>query len=302
MQVKNIIDYKINYTNFPRRNPSFERKLQPEEINDYKENAILAALDYLGTQSVAMILHGSCNPVTEYDMGIGSPCNQKAEEVINFERLHGFNSNQLGPMGEIAKGDISPYAATVFALNEMFIDVNALTTDKYANILSKYDLYKFKVNFDDSSKGYTYSKFFESFANYDKLIKLAYHNFIKKVRNEDPAALELDREYREFKATTKKDKAVMAALFDILSNMYGTKDVSVWENEIDRNLPVLLNKRDKRAVDRYKELVKRSEDEVNSYVFGQFLINKQMKENKQFREKIGFEYINDNLVGNDRSE
>ena len=301
MQVGKIATYKTDYARQPKLAPSFERKLKPEEIDDYKDNAILAALDYLGTQSVAMILQGSCNPVTEYDMGIGSPCNKKAEEVINFEMTHGFNANQLGPMGEVTRGDISPYSATVFALNKMFIDAEALTTDRYANILPPEDLTEFRVNYENNGKGYTYSKFFDSFENYDRIIKDSYHNFIDKVRNGDPAALELDKEYHDFKLK-KKNKVIMAALFQVLSNTYGTRDVAVWESEIDRNLPELLEKRDKKAIDRYKQILRRSEDDINSYMFGQFLINKQMKENKQFRDTVGFEYINDNLVGNDRSE
>ena len=301
MQVGKIVQYKADYTNSPRRSPSFERKLKEEEINDYKENAILAALDYLGTQSVAMILHGSCNPVTENDMGIGSPCSKNTEDVINFEMTHGFNANQLGPMGEVTRGDISPYSAAVFALNKMFIDAGALTTDKYAHILPKEELSEFKVDYADSDKGYTYSKFFDSFENYDRIIKDAYHNFIDKVRNGDKAAIALDKEYQDFKLR-KKNKVVMSALFQVLSNTYGTRDVSVWESEIDRNLPALLEQRDKKAIDRYKQIIRRSEDDINSYMFGQFLINKQMRENKEFRDRVGFEYINDNLVGNDRSE
>ena len=70
-----------------------------------------------------MVLHGSCNPVATNDMGIGSPCNEKTKEMLAFEQLHGFNANQLGPMGEVTRGDISPYSATVFSYNKLFIDV-----------------------------------------------------------------------------------------------------------------------------------------------------------------------------------
>jgi hypothetical protein len=115
MQVGKIAEYSYNNknNNLP---VTFERRLRKDEEQDYNENAIKAALDYLGIQSVAMIMHGSCNPVTKNDMGIGSPCNEKSKEVIEFEMLHGFNSNQLGPMGEVTRGDISPYSAAVFAL------------------------------------------------------------------------------------------------------------------------------------------------------------------------------------------
>ena len=301
MQVGKVNIYSTNTTNKYNKVPTFTRKLQPQEEADYNKNAIGAALDYLGTQSLAMILHGSCNPVTENDLGIGSPCNEKAKDVIALERLHGFNANQLGPMGEITRGDISPYSASVFALNRMFIDAEALTQDRYANIIPEEELKTLRVKYSDTPGGYTYSKFFDSFENYDRVIKDAYTNFRTKVRAKDPNALALLDEYNEFKSK-KRNRAIMSAIFEVLSNTYGTRDVSAWESEIDRNLPVLLKNKDKEAIERYRQITKRSADDINSYIFGQFLINKQLKENKIYRDSIGFEYINDNLVGNDKSE
>ena len=301
MLVGKINTYSNNNKNAYFTSPSFERRLRPNEEKDYSENAIGAALDYLGVQSVAMILHGSCNPVAKNDLGIGSPCNEKAKEIIKFEKLHGFNANQLGPMGEVTRGDISPYSASVFALNRMFIDPNELTTDRYANILSKKDLKTFSVDYSEEKEPYTYSRFFDSFESYDRIIKTSYNNFKSKVRANDPKAMTLLAEYNNFK-TKKGQKAVQAALFEVLSNTYGTRDVSVWESEIDRNLPEMMRDRIPQAISRYRQIMERSADDINSYVFGQFLINKQMKENKDFRDSIGFEYINDNLVGNDRSE
>ena len=281
--------------------PTFERRLKRSEEKDYNENAIKAALDFLGIQSVAMVLHGSCNPVTTNDMGIGSPCNEKTKEMLAFEQLHGFNANQLGPMGEVTRGDISPYSATVFSYNKLFIDVNALATDEYANILPTSRLRTYRIDYSEDKEPYTYSKFFDAFENYDKIIKEAYGNFKKKLKAKDPNALRLYDEYNKFKAK-KGNKAIQSALFEVLSKTYGTRDISCWESEIDRNLPTLLRHRDLQAINRYRQIMERSSDDINSYVFGQFLINKQLKENKDFRDSIGFEYINDNLVGNDNSE
>lgn len=301
MQVGKI---NLNFNNgisSPAIVPAFERRLRRDEEKDYNENAIKAALDYLGVQSVAMVLHGSCNPVSNNDMGIGSPCNEKAKEVMEFEKLHGFNANQLGPMGEVTRGDISPYLATVFAFNKMFIDPGLLATDEYANILPKSRLSAYQVDYSEDIRPYTYSRFFDAFENYDKLIKEAYSNFQDKIRLNDKSVDPLLAEYNEFKAK-KGNKALLSAMFGVLSNTYGTRDVSVWENEIDRDLPRLLKEKDVRAINRFKQIAARSKKDINSYIFGQFLIDKQLKENQEFRKSIGFEYINDNLVGNDASE
>ena len=166
MKINGVDLYSRNINrNSDTRPIAFERRLKPEEEKDYHDNAIKAALDYLGVQSVAMILHGSCNPVTKYDLGVGSPCNEKSKEVIKFEQLHGFNANQLGPLGEITKGDISPYSATVFAINRMFIDPYLLTTDEYANILSKSELSSFCADYSDERSINTHSKYFDAFEN-----------------------------------------------------------------------------------------------------------------------------------------
>lgn len=281
--------------------PTFERRIRRDEEKDYNENAIKAALDYLGVQSVAMILHGSCNPVSGNDLGIGSPCSEKTKEVLEFEKLHGFNVNQLGPMGEIIKEDVSPYLATVFAFNKMFIDVEALSTDEYANILPKERLVAYRVDYSDDKNPYTYSRFYDAFENYDKIIKEAYLNFQNKVRTKDNKVEPLLAEYNEFKAR-KGNKSMQSALFQVLCRTYGTRNIDKWENELDRNLPLLLKQRDPRAISRYRQIMSRSADDINSYVFGQFLINKQLKANQEYRNTIGFEYINDNLVGNDTSE
>ncbi len=301
MQVHKINSFpNINSSSFPAV-PTFTRKLREDEKEDYNKNAIQAALDYLGVQSVAMILHGSCNPVIGNDLGIGSPCNEKTKDVIKLEKLHGFNANQLGPMGEVTRGDISPYSASVFALNKMFIDAEALTKDEYANILSEEELKTFRVNYHDSRTPYTYSKFFDSFENYDRIIKDAYFNFVDKVREKDPAALKLKKEYEAFR-DKKGEKLTLAAVFEVLSKTYGTRDTDVWESEIDRNLPALIKDNNQEALNRFRQIMQRSGDDIHSFVFGQFLVNKQLKENQDFRKSMGFEYINDNLVGNDRSE
>ena len=110
--------------------PNFTRRLRENEKAEYNA-AINDAKEYLGIENMSMILHGSCYPAGEYNTGIGTPFSKDALEIIKFEKLHGFNANQLGPNGEVTRGSISPYSGTVFARNHLFIDLAELTTDKY---------------------------------------------------------------------------------------------------------------------------------------------------------------------------
>ena len=290
---------KIN--NYSYR-PNFTRRLDKDEEAEYTKT-LNDAKKYLGVKNLSMILHGSCYPVDTFDTGIGSPISKSAEDMLAFEKLHGFNGNQLGPMGEISRWSISPYSGTVFAKNHLFIDLKALTTDKYANILSKETFNNLLMPSENEVDGenYTYSRFFDAFENYDIAIKEAYSNFKEKAEFGDPTALQLDKEFTEFKKQ-KGEQSLNEGLFQVLTHTYGTMDTDVWENDIDKNLIELLKQRNPQAIARFEQILERSKDELDAYIFGQFLVDKQTKENKEWREGENFKYINDLLVGFSPSE
>src|SRR5574344_126431 len=277
-------------------NIPFQRKLKSEEKTDYKNNAITPALDYLGTKEVAIIMHGACFPSSDFDIGVGSPYGKSATEIIPLEKLHGFNSTQLGPVGVIRdSAHISPYKSTVSTRNYLFLDLSELTKDKYANILSDKDINFISDKNYDTSKNYSYSDFPEAFANYDYCIKIANKNFKEKLSQGNENAILLNEEFNDFKK--QKGKSIyQESLFNILSKIYSTPKFAQW-SEFDRNLISELNKNNPDAIMRYKKIVSRSQDDFDSYIFGQFLIEKQIKENTQIRKSLDFKYINDFLVG-----
>lgn len=275
---------------------SFQRRLTPNEEVDYRQNALQPAFDYLGTQDVAMIIHGTCYPEASRDIGVGSPYGKAAAQLIPFEILHGFNSNQLGPVGVIRNAiDVSPYKSTVSTRNYLFLDFTELTTDKYAKILSK-DVVNYILNKPSKNgENYAYSDFPEAFANYKYLIKLAYKNYHKSLIEHDPAAFILRDEFKQYKLQNK-NVASNEAVFKILADNYGTDDFTKWKDE-DKNLIDLLKSNDQNAVDRYKKIIARENEDYNCYLFGQFLLDKQIKDNTKLRKELGFKYISDFLVG-----
>ena len=280
---------------------NFKRRLTKAEEQDYRANAIQPALAYLGTEELAMIIHGTCFPETKKDLGVGSPYGATAAKFIPFEILHGFNSTQLGPIGMISDAqNISPYKSTVFTKNYLFTDLKALTTDKYANILSLAAIDSVFNTSENSEKNYSYSNFADAFANYKYCIKIANKNFKAKVKECNPQALALNEEFEQFKAK-KGDVLYKEALFDVLSKMYANDDYSKWD-EIDQNLSARLNSYDPEAIERAKKIVKRSNGDFGDYIFGQFIINKQIKENSKFRKENDFKYISDLLVGFENSD
>lgn len=279
----------------------FGRKLRKDEEQDYRENALQPAFDYLGTEEVAMIVHGTSYPEKAQDLGVGSPYGKAAAKFIPFEILHGFNSNQLGPIGVIRDAQhISPYKSTVSTRNYLFTDLNDLTTDKYANVLSQSDIDSMIDYTDDNGKDYAYSDFPEAFSNYKYLTKIANKNFKQKLANNDPMAQKLNEEFVQF----KKEKGVdiyQDALFDVLTNEYKTMDFNKW-SELDKNLIQELKNQNPKAIDRYKKITTRSKDDFETYIFGQFILDKQIKENTKLRKDLNFKYISDLLVGFSKSD
>ena len=290
---------KISNSN--RTTVLFRRKLRKDEEQDYRENALQPAFDYLGTEEVAMIVHGTSYPEKAQDLGVGSPYGKAAAKFIPFEILHGFNSNQLGPIGVIRDAQhISPYKSTVSTRNYLFTDLNDLTTDKYANVLSQSDIDSMIDYTDDNGKDYAYSDFPEAFSNYKYLMKIANKNFKQKVANNDPMAQKLNEEFVQF----KKEKGVdiyQDALFDVLTNEYKTMDFNKW-SELDKNLIQELKNQNPKAIDRYKKITTRSKDDFETYIFGQFILDKQIKENTKLRKDLNFKYISDLLVGFSKSD
>lgn len=308
---KNMQIMKVNNINYA---PSFNRRLRADEKKEYRVDTIQQAYNYLGIKQVAMIMHGSCYPADNFDMGIGSPIGNSASEMAEFEVLHGFSANQQGPLGMISRGNYSPYSSSIFAKNYMFIDAGQLTRDKYANILDKKVLEQYELPDKKLGENYTNTQFSKAFDNYDKIIDIAYNNFRTKVRNEEPKAIELNKEFKKYK-TENSPYIVKEGVYQVLKKYYHTGDFNTWDG-VDKDLFGLIEQKNPEAIARYKEIIKQSGKQIDEYCFAQFLVEKQIKENKNFRKNLGktlnyapkemlkdgFVYINDFLVGGSKMD
>lgn len=290
----------INNYNIFNSQPAFTERPRGEKVKEMQDTCN-EAFKYLGIENRAIILHGSCFPSSGPDIGVGTPYSDPAKGLIKEFMMYGFNAMQLGPSGEISSFDISPYASKIYAKNPLFIDAKKLTKPEYAEILSE----KTFDNITDLNKikgqNYNYANFLEAFENIDIALEESYTTFKQKLREGDPAAVALNREFVEFKEKSA-DWLVNDGIFKILSKMNGTDDFTVWENQLDADLILRLNKGDRIAVKRYNQIVNRSKDKIDKNSFTQFLIDKQIRENKEFRDANHFTYINDLLVGCSKSD
>ena len=178
----------------------------------------------------------------------------------------------------------------------MFIDAKKLTKPEYAEILSNETFDNITDLNRVKGQNYNQANFLEAFENMDIALEEAYTTFKQKLRDKDPAAIALNKEFSQFKEKSS-DWLVKDGIFKVLSKMNGTDDFKEWENQLDADLILRLNKGDRVAVKRYNQIVNRSKDKIEKNSFTQFLIDKQIRENKEFRDENNFTYINDLLVG-----
>lgn len=271
---------------------NFQRRPTREEEPDLK-SAIDKAYDIMGTEERTVITHGSCFPALGRDTYIGSPYGKSAKEYTKFLNLYGFNGMQLGPGGELEKGKISPYNSSAFAKNRLFIDLEELTTEKYGNILSK-ETFKKVTKLPDCKKNYDMTDFAEAEHTYNIALKESFKNFRANLAKGQPQAIALNKEYETFLQKHNR-RLTDEGIFKVLSKQYGTDDFNEWKD--DKNLITEYNKSNPDAIERYNEILENNRLEIKQYKFEQFITVKQIKENKEWRDELGFKYMNDLLVG-----
>ena len=312
MKINNITQNPIS-NNKNNKQLSFQRKLREDEKADYGKT-INEAFDYLGVENRALIIHGSSFPSKKntnlqgYSSGyaltvlngknpyIGTPYH--AKDFTNFVKMNGFNSIQLGPNGKLNKRDNSPYHASIFAKNELFLDYDRLKSDEYANILTNKDFHDIKIIKPQKHKNYEMSNFDEAQAISKMVTHKAYTNFKDKLASGDKKAEALNNEYSEFKEKNdywlEKD-----SVFRLFSDIHGSDDFESWDNELDKNLISKIEKGDEAATVRYNQVKTRpgAKEKIDEYKFIQFLVDKEEKEDKAIRKDDGMKYIGDLLVG-----
>ncbi len=282
---------------------TFQRRPKPDEEPALR-SAIERAYDAMGTTDRVVITHGSCFPALGRDSFVGSPYGKAAREYTKFLMLYGFNGNQLGPGGELEvdkKGiSPSPYSGSAFAKNRLFIDLEDLTSEKYGKILSK-ETYNAVTQIPEiTDKNYALSDFNEAVKTYDTALSESYKNFKAKVKSGNPEVLKLNKEYEKF-LQKHNYRLINEGIFRVLSREYGTDDFEKWNNPLDEDL-IRETKSNPDAKNRYADLLKYHRNEIELYKFEQFIATKQIKENKEWRDKEGFKYFNDLLVGCSKSD
>lgn len=274
---------------------NFQRRPTKKEEPDLRDN-INKAYEILGNKERAVITHGSCFPAYTRDTFIGSPYGNAAKEYNKFLALYGFNSNQLGPGGELQRGSSSPYNSSAFAHNRMFIDLEKLTKPEYGELLSTATYNKLTEVPKTSDKDYTLTDFKKAQEIYDIALKEAYQTFAVNLANNRPKAVTLNKEYQKF-LRKNNERLTEEGIFRVLADSYNNDDYTQWNDKRSATLMTDIKKGDKAAISYFNKLYDDNYNKVEQYKFEQFLVTKQIKEHKKWRDANNFKYINDLLVG-----
>lgn len=196
------------------------------------------------------------------DYGIGT-LGKEAYKFVDFLKKSKQSIWQILPVGPTSYGD-SPYQSfSTFAGNPYFIDLEMLTED---GLLTKEQIESFE--FGDDETDIDYALMYES--RY-KVLKIAYKNIQAKNK-------------RSFSIFKSKNKLWLYdyALFMAIKDYNNGVSWNTWDEDI--------KSRKIEAVKKYSELLK---DEIEFYMFLQFLFYKQWKALKTYANKKGIKIVGD---------
>ena len=194
---------------------------------------------------------------SNYGIGTLGKC---AYEFVDFLAKAKQSYWQILPLGQTSFGD-SPYQSfSSYAGNPYFIDLDMLVED---GLLSKNDLKGLK-NSSYIDYGYLFNTRF-------KILYKAYLNGYKKYLN-------------DFNLFIKKNKPIADYAFYMSIKEYF--DMKSWVDWPDND----IRKKEKRAIKKYKELLK---DRIIFYEFIQFLFFKQFNKLKDYIHSKGIKLIGD---------
>ncbi len=262
--------------------------------------AITEALRVLGKRRLALAIHDSCLPgLPGEDIGRGALYSRGALEFLAFLRGLGFDSIQLGPLGQTPRNDPSPYNGTVFSRNILNLDPGSLAARGEGAGLLDPGALEGRVRecpCDDGSRsvhGYAFD------AGHAMLEEI-HRNFAAARQRGDPGAFKLDAELRVFTAQNR-DWLQPDALYHVLWRHHGQRRHRHWP-VIDPACPDAdlyrhVGQGSDPCRSRREALFEAHRDALERYRLGQFLVQRQHARFHSEAKRLGLRLYGDLQVG-----
>lgn len=255
----------------------FGRAFNAHEWQGYQE-AINRAKTRLGVKQLAMVTPIRSLP-TPINTGVGSL--HAGQPFLRFVQKLGFTHIQLDPVGAVHHGNICPYAGTLFSYNPWQIDLKALESSKWGELLPEGTTELIAAG----NKEVTRFNVEHVAPRYKEALHMAFESFLEKRKSLAKQSHDFQVLALSFEAYKKQHTSWL--LPDGLYEILGAKEYAnvkwgdYWKNwvgpyaHLDKVLFTPDNKVQKQK--RIEVLQKKYAHEIENYAFTQFLISKQQQ-------------------------
>ena len=263
------MDIRINHS------VNFGRLLKPSEEADYKRTLEQAREKAGNRGKTILILPSSSLPQKDINnTGVGNLGNKEGLEFFDFAKKYwGVNEIQILPAGQYHShhGNYPPYSGTSMDLGNHMINIKAhLPENDFKELISSNNV-KGKINFSNVVD-----------------ISSAQEKALRKLYKTMPDKSEFEK-YKSENFARLEAKG----LFRALRTIYGTSNYHKW-NEIDKNL---FSLEPAKRAGRIKEIYKLCGEEVDFYMYKQFLSDSDLKKAKEELNSKGLKLNADFICG-----
>jgi 4-alpha-glucanotransferase len=266
--------------------------------------AVTEALRLLGKRRLALAIHDSCLPgLPGDDIGRGALYSRAAAEFLSFIAGLGFDTIQLGPLGQIPRDDPSPYHGTLFSRNILNLDLAGLAAGGeragLAGGLLDPGVLERWVRGSPCDDG-TRSVHAYAFDACHEMLEEIHRNFVAARQRRDPRVLELDADLRLFSARNR-GWLEPDALYHVLLRRHGGRHHRDWPVADPVCPDAGLYRHRAEPADpcrpRRKALFEVHREPIECYRLGQFLVQRQHALFHAEAKRFGLRIYGDLQVG-----
>jgi len=262
-------------------------------IASAEERACLeAARAALGIRSLAFGIHDAAFPAADdEDVGRGSPYAREARGLLEWARAIGFDAVQLGPQGETAAADASPYDAAIFARSSLSIAAARLAEDRWGRLLDPDRVASLLATRRAGAPGRTLPR--EAARLQRLLLDEAWSRF--RARRGEPSLAYLAEAFASFERR-HRGWLERDALYEALCAEYGDRSWMSWE-PLDADLCIPGAERAEAARRRRSDLAVKHAGTMGRFRFEQGLAHAQHEELREHAASLGLRLFADAQIG-----
>jgi 4-alpha-glucanotransferase len=257
----------------------------PTTVRSTEAPLVRAALDELGVRRLLMAIQDVSFPSdADEDVGRGSPGTRAAHKLLRFLCDLGFNGIQLGPQGQTARDNPSPYDGTLFSRNVDSIPLDLFASGDLAELVDTTTLREAVAQ----SRPGGHAEHARAHDTLHRIVRQAFEAFEAK----RPATLStrFERFRLDHARWLERD-----ALYNVLSELHGGTAFRDWGD-----LGELWNApagQEQAFAERRSQLAHQHDREMRRYAFGQLVAHEGHAVFRQRAKSLGLDVYCDLQIG-----